>query len=167
MNENLCSFGCGRPAVKQFKNGKYCCCTSTNSCPAVKNRVQQSMDYSSVSNKASAFDNQSNLKCSFGCDNIATHQYKTGSLCCCDDWHRCPGQKEHLSQLNTEKMKNMETRLKISIANKNQDLTPKPTKIKNSKNNTILCEYGCNQKAKYVFKNGKYCCSDRVERCPH
>jgi len=30
----------------------------------------------------------------------------------------------------------------------------------------ILCNYGCNQKAKYQFKNGKRCCSDNVSKCP-
>lgn len=29
-----------------------------------------------------------------------------------------------------------------------------------------ICEYGCNQEAQYQFKNGKWCCSDLVNRCP-
>ena len=31
----------------------------------------------------------------------------------------------------------------------------------------ILCEYGCTQKAKYQFKNGKWCCSENVSCCPN
>lgn len=27
------------------------------------------------------------------------------------------------------------------------------------------CEYGCNQIAKFQFKNGKYCCSDNISKC--
>jgi len=30
----------------------------------------------------------------------------------------------------------------------------------------FICEYGCGQKANYLFKNGKYCCSDEWFRCP-
>lgn len=30
----------------------------------------------------------------------------------------------------------------------------------------ILCEYGCNQEAKYQFKNGKWCCSKNPNSCP-
>jgi len=29
----------------------------------------------------------------------------------------------------------------------------------------ILCDYGCGQKAKYQFKNGKWCCSKNVSSC--
>ena len=30
----------------------------------------------------------------------------------------------------------------------------------------MLCEYGCNQEAKYTFKNGKFCCSKMQQQCP-
>lgn len=33
-------------------------------------------------------------------------------------------------------------------------------------NTDLKCEYGCNQNAQYLFKNGKYCCSDEWFRCP-
>lgn len=37
---NLCSFGCGREAITQFRSsGKYCCSKSPNSCPAKKTKV--------------------------------------------------------------------------------------------------------------------------------
>ncbi len=29
---NICSYGCGKEAIKQFKNGKYCCSERPNSC---------------------------------------------------------------------------------------------------------------------------------------
>ena len=28
-----------------------------------------------------------------------------------------------------------------------------------------LCEYGCDQEAKYQFKNGKWCCSESKNSC--
>ena len=30
----------------------------------------------------------------------------------------------------------------------------------------MLCEYGCNQEARYQFKNGKWCCSSHSSKCP-
>ena len=30
----------------------------------------------------------------------------------------------------------------------------------------MKCEYGCGEEAIKQFKNGKYCCSERWERCP-
>lgn len=29
-----------------------------------------------------------------------------------------------------------------------------------------ICDYGCNQPAKYQFKNGKWCCSEKYSSCP-
>ncbi len=29
-----------------------------------------------------------------------------------------------------------------------------------------LCEYGCGQEAKFQFKNGKWCCSEKTTKCP-
>ena len=31
----------------------------------------------------------------------------------------------------------------------------------------IICDYGCNQEAKYKFKNGKWCCSKHSSSCPY
>lgn len=30
----------------------------------------------------------------------------------------------------------------------------------------MLCDYGCGQKAKYKFKNGKWCCEKSFKLCP-
>lgn len=30
----------------------------------------------------------------------------------------------------------------------------------------MICEYGCEQKAKYQFKNSKWCCSKYHSMCP-
>jgi len=30
----------------------------------------------------------------------------------------------------------------------------------------MLCEYGCDRKAKYQFKNGRWCCSKSHVSCP-
>jgi len=31
----------------------------------------------------------------------------------------------------------------------------------------MICEYGCGQEAQYQFKNGKWCCSKNVSKCPN
>lgn len=33
-------------------------------------------------------------------------------------------------------------------------------------NSDLLCQYGCGQKAKFILKNGKYCCSECFNKCP-
>lgn len=33
-----CVYGCGKEAKFQLKNGKWCCCESSNSCPAIKKK---------------------------------------------------------------------------------------------------------------------------------
>jgi hypothetical protein len=35
---SLCAFGCGRPAIKQLKNGKLICAASANQCPVMRQR---------------------------------------------------------------------------------------------------------------------------------
>jgi len=36
ISGRLCDYGCGQIAIHQFKNGKWCCCKSKNSCPENK-----------------------------------------------------------------------------------------------------------------------------------
>lgn len=38
--------------------------------------------------------------------------------------------------------------------------------MKDNNGNIILCDYGCNQEAVYILKNGKHCCSDIFTKCP-
>lgn len=39
----LCDYGCGKKAKHQFKNGKWCCNKSSNSCPSVNKRRSNSL----------------------------------------------------------------------------------------------------------------------------
>ena len=38
----LCDYGCGQEAKYQLKNGKWCCCKSFNSCPAIRKKNRES-----------------------------------------------------------------------------------------------------------------------------
>jgi len=49
--EQICDYGCGRPAIKLFKSGKWGCSVSPNSCPGVREKKKQSlMDAYGVTN---------------------------------------------------------------------------------------------------------------------
>ena len=37
----ICDYGCGEEAIYQFKNGKWCCSKSTNSCPFIKKELSE------------------------------------------------------------------------------------------------------------------------------
>jgi len=43
MSNQLCDYGCGQEAKYQFKNGKWCCCESNNSCPEIKMKISESL----------------------------------------------------------------------------------------------------------------------------
>ena len=33
-------------------------------------------------------------------------------------------------------------------------------------NNQYICDYGCGQESNHQFKNGKWCCSIKINKCP-
>jgi very-short-patch-repair endonuclease len=51
MLDNLCSYGCGKPAILQFKNGKYCCSDSKNKCSALREKNSKGINKNGVWNK--------------------------------------------------------------------------------------------------------------------
>jgi very-short-patch-repair endonuclease len=67
----------------------------------------------------------------------------SGKYCCEDFYSKCPAIKIKL--LDSKKGK---------IYTKEIDL-----------NLNVLCDYGCGKKAKYQFKNGKYCCCKNFNSC--
>lgn len=159
----LCSKGCGREAIKQLKNGSWICSNSTNQCPAVLEKQKKACkeSYDPSSKKAKPFNNTENSLCSFGCGKLAKYKYKSGNLCCEIDWHKCDGQSKEISKRMTEILNRPGVKEQILITRGDKPLTPQATQIESN----AICEYGCNTKAKYRFKNGRLCCSDRVERC--
>ena len=36
--KHLCEYGCGKEAIHQFKNGKWCCSEHTSQCPAIREK---------------------------------------------------------------------------------------------------------------------------------
>jgi len=91
--------------------------------------------------------------CDFGCGQEAEYLFKTGRWCCSKTFHSCPGMKKRWSELQ-----------KGSTPwnkGKNDFLNPRKLDITEEH----ICDYGCGQRANYQYNNGKFCCSESVNKC--
>jgi len=84
--------------------------------------------------------NNENL-CDYGCGKIAKFQMTSGKWCCEEFYSKCP-----------------EIKRKNSIGFKNR-------KNKKVREKPEFCDYGCGKSAKFQFKNGKWCCEEKQQRC--
>jgi len=48
-----CSYGCGQEAIKQFKNGRWCCSESQNQCPTIREKNKRGLKNADISNRFS------------------------------------------------------------------------------------------------------------------
>ena len=96
----LCSYGCGKEAIYQFKNGKWCCNKNKQACNSLKRK-----------SKKPTINN--NGFCSYGCGKEAIHQFKNGKWCCSFTTNKCNGVKQH-NNGNTGYKCSKEKRQKIS-----------------------------------------------------
>jgi len=117
----ICEYGCGRPAVHQFKNGKWCCETTWKKCPVKSKQIGintsiQWVEYRRI-NKRPKPD-----KCDYCHTYKAKYYFPTSKTWCCEDnVRRCPAQKELTAKNNRNreyKPHTEETKLKISILKK-------------------------------------------------
>lgn len=138
----ICEYGCEKEAKFILKNGKYCCENKYQKCENV--RKISSNRNKGKTNLAKFFVNNNGTKCSFGCGKDAKFIFKNGKYCCEQVVNSCISVKKRMSKSMSGKI-------------------IKGIPIQNS---TILCEYGCDQIAKYKFKYGRYCCSEVWENCP-
>ena len=83
----LCEYGCGKEAIYQFKNGKWCCSKSSNSCLSKKKSGKTGKA------KGDIFVNPESLLCDYGCGNIAKYKFKNGKTCCKNSYKKCSGPK--------------------------------------------------------------------------
>lgn len=143
-NENVvCNYGCGKKAKFRFTNGKVCCSTIHTKCDANKKHLSEKN--SGKANTGILFENNDNLICDFGCGQVAKYKFKNKKVCCEKYVNTCPSV--------TKKMSNSMTGKEV-----------KGVKIDNTEG--IICEFGCGQLANYKFKLGRYCCTEKWERCP-
>lgn len=107
--------------------------------------------------------------CFYGCGEQANYIFDNGRMCCSPDFKQCPGWKKALGKsLKGQKAwnkgipPNAEARTNISLGNKGK----KAVLYAQSIITNALCDYDCGKKAKYVFSNGKLCCSTDFKACP-
>lgn len=114
----LCSYGCGRIAIKFFKNGKGCCDDSRNKCPSLreKNRHSQYGRVHSEETKQKMSKNMSGLKkskpillkdnknifCYNNCGQLANYKF-SDNYWCSDHVNKCPKSKENNSIKSKQK----------------------------------------------------------------
>ena len=87
--------------------------------------------------------------CDYGCKQEAKFQFKNGKWCCSESWNSCPEKRRKNREVHLGRFKGVYRKPKSQLLLE--------------RNN--LCSFGCGEKAKYQFKNGKYCCNERVEKC--
>lgn len=156
--KHICDYGCGQEAI--YKIGKkWCCSKSLNSCPSKKER-------SRCGGTGKKHDQAKPIEtekiCSFGCNQRASFIYKNGSYCCKNDWHKCSGKHEQISKTLTKIWSDLDRRERFSRSQR-KDLFAKAIPVLEDDK---ICQ-NCGQKAFFWFKtNNRYCCSDRIERCP-
>lgn len=153
-----CEYGCNQEAT--YKLGKkYCCSPSLNQCPAKKARALEARKKVIVRKPKQI---ETTEFCDFCKKEIAKFKFNNGRLCCQDDWHKCPSGKDKYSKIFTEYWSDKDKRKKLSEDQKKRDLIAKPI----PHNGDEKCFY-CKKDAHFWFKtNNRYCCSDRIERCP-
>jgi len=132
MEQNkLCDYGCGKIALFRFKNGKYCCSKSKNSCEIIKNnpnRLQKIRKKLSgkKSKLYSEIVNNINILCDYGCGNQAKYKFKNGKYCCSSDHRNCvflskrKGNSIKKSWLNKDENQLIQFKNKLSKITKKQ-----------------------------------------------
>ena len=88
--------------------------------------------------------------CEYGCGQLATHQFKNGKWCCKSNHAQCSSTGKKISDYHKGRLKGVGIKTKAILLDSND---------------SILCDYGCNELAKYKFKGGKYCCSKIASKC--
>jgi len=100
----LCSYGCGREAVHQFKNGKWCCEKSRNSCPNEKQK--NSIAIKKQKRKPKILKDNNKVLCDYGCGRLAKYYFEASKkFCCCSHYKKCIIHREKFRE-NTTGSKN-------------------------------------------------------------
>jgi hypothetical protein len=97
----LCDYGCGQEAKYQFKNGKWCCSESYNSCKGNKNKKSKTMI--GMKQLPPVLINEKNKLCDYGCGRKALYRYKNGKYCCSISRNKCPFLKQKNKELNKDR----------------------------------------------------------------
>lgn len=108
--QKLCEYGCGQVAKFKFKNGKWCCGKSYNSCQASKKKVSiKSFEEWKTRNRSDVFKKKERIEkpnpgfCEYGCGLEAKHRLKNGKWCCSEKHNSCLGSRK----INSERIKQL------------------------------------------------------------
>jgi len=107
METIYCSFGCGRPAIKQFQNGKYCCELHYASCPAIRKKISETArNRDTKTSRMRKLIKDGKAKCKY-CGEKANYLIHMNSkLCCSETAKGCPSYKKYFSDLRKKLYKN-------------------------------------------------------------
>jgi hypothetical protein len=78
----LCNYGCGKEAIYQLKNGKWCCSKNQNSCKIIRDKKSHKHGKTSETRENPGF-------CEYGCGKEAIYQLKNGKWCCSKSSNSC------------------------------------------------------------------------------
>jgi len=146
-DEVICDYGCETPAHYKMTSGKWCCSDHYNKCPGKRKKQSEKTKGKPQVSDIIKIENIEGILCDYGCGLKAKYKFGSEKLCCSESYSTCPGVK----------VRQIEGMSKA-------DLSIKYVKIENPEG--ILCDYGCERKAKYQFGNGKLCCSENHKSCP-
>lgn len=170
---NLCSYGCGREAKHQFKNGKLCCEPYSSKCASIKLKnsrknkgrknphsleTRKNMSISAINRYK---NNEYRMKMK---DVIKNRKFKVSSIeksyLVCS--YGC-GKSARYFFPKVKKWCCSDHYQKCPYVHRKSILNQKPIPIENK---TKKCQYGCDQIARYKLpKSGKYCCSKNWACC--
>jgi hypothetical protein len=128
----LCSYGCGQIAIKQFKNGKYCCNKTYKSCPTVTDKTTKKIRGYKPDSKL--FENKLGIICDYGCGKEAEYiiefkHYK--KFCCSKNYSSC---KSNIKTWNKGLTNETDERVKKLSQIKNKKYSKINYYLKNWKN---------------------------------
>lgn len=146
----LCSFGCGKPAVKTFKNGKLCCSElGTLGCSAIREQQVQSRG----GRQSRPTDLITDILCSYGCMSTAKFKFKNNKYCCAHNPSLCPAVKNKISVNHTTDTGNGQSR--ASIWNKKTVETKRSTWIDGKRYVDIITDKCIKTKQETILPSGR------------
>jgi hypothetical protein len=105
-DQKLCDYGCDKPALYTFKNGKVCCSEKCESCEV--KRIKNGLIHKGKKHKkhlrSKLFENLNLELCSYGCGQLALFKFNNGKVCCVNDFNHCKGYRKKLSSLRKGKV---------------------------------------------------------------
>ena len=85
----LCSYGCGREAIHQFKNGNWCCSKYLSQCSALKEKNSKGNKGKKIVSFSKIDYINKNILCENGCGDVAKYITKTGKKYCSNNHRKC------------------------------------------------------------------------------